>query len=323
MTLSRVLLFLFACTLAINCLAAETVQLPGSLNWHQSFEDASEAAQKSGKPILAFVYVQTHPPSVTLANVLMPRETVAKKLREFELLGVPYGTGAHQDFLDRYEIQENIATTNNGSGELRLYPTLPVMLCLESDGSEYLRDKGYTPAPGDSSQHNEKLLKAAAAAFAAHLDRTRRLITLLRDIDREPTARAHAATGHLLMDMNLYARAQKHLDRAMALDPNNSIGAFADAYLDTIILSVPEEPEQALRQLEDFHVRFPDSERLLEEQYYRAVCLVAMERYDEATRILSSVCEEAEDTPVSLEAWYVPARRLLGRLQQLQERSGS
>lgn len=321
MTLSRFVLLLFCCFRAVNCLAADSVQLPGSLNWHQSFEDASDASRESEKPILTFVYAEQHPPSVTLANVLMPREKVAENLRKFELLGVPYGTEAHQDFLSRYDIQENTASARKGTGEVKLYPTLPLMLYLESDGTEYLRNKGYTPAPGQAGQRTEKLLETAAAAFAAHLDRTRRLITLLRKVDRDPTAEAHAAAGHLFMEMNRYGRAEKHLDRAMAMDPNNDTGAFADAYLDKIILNVPEAPEQALRQLEDFHVRFPDSERLLEGQYYRAVCLVALERFDEALPILSSVCEKAADTPVSMEPWYVPATRLLHRLEQRQKGS--
>lgn len=321
MTLSRAVFLLLCCTIAVSGVAADSVQLPGKVNWHPSFAAASNAAQDSGKPILAFVYVESHPPSATLANELMPRKTVIKNLQKFELLGVPYGDETHQDFLNEYDVKEEVSPADDGSGEVRFYPALPAMLYLNADGTEYLRDKGYTPAPGDPEKHNEKLLKTAAAAFSARLARTRQLITFLRRIADEPTAGAHADAGHLLLQMNRYARARTHLQKAMSLDPDNKSGAFADAYLDTIVLGVARKPEQALHQLEDFQARFPDSDRLLEAQYYQAVCLVALERYDEATPVLSSVCEKTEDTPLSLEPWYVPATRLLNSLKQLQQQS--
>jgi hypothetical protein len=48
---------------------------------------------------------------------------------------------------------------------------------------------------------------------------------------------------------------------------------------------------------------------------------VALERFDEATDVLASAVQQAADTPVSLESWYVPANRLLGRLRQIQNAS--
>ncbi len=297
--------------------AQEKVQLPGALNWHDSFQSACEASRASEKPILVFIYVETHPGSVALSNILMGKDSVAQQLEKFELLSIPYNAESHQDFLQQYDVQAKVSSATEGEGQVTIYPSLPTIIYLDNDGTEYYRDKGFTPLPASQMHSDSRLVELATKALSSHLKQVRQLITLLRKTRDEPTAQAHAAAGHLFMEMTHYDRATEHLRAAMALDPANETGAFADAYLDSIIMSIADHTERCLQQLEDFRARFPDSGRLLEVEYYRAVCMVALERYGQARTVLEQAISDAEGTDAANATWFLHAQELLEAVKNM------
>lgn len=307
---------LLVCIILLICIAhvavaQEKVRLPGALNWHESFEAACEASRASDNPILAFIYVETHPGSIALSNVLMGREPVRERLAKFELLGIPYNSERHEDFLQQYDVREKVRSATDGEGQVTIYPSLPTIIYVDNDGTEYYRDKGFTPLPASQMNSDSRLVELAEKAFASHLKQVNQLITLLRKTRHDPTARAHAAAGHIFLEMTQYDRATEHLQAAMALDPANETGAFADAYLDSIILKIADHTERCLQQLEDFRGRFPDSDRLFEVEYYRAVCLVALERYGQARTVLEQVISDTEGTDAANATWFLNAQDLL------------
>ncbi|MFP3904574.1 MAG: hypothetical protein ACLFWB_10075, partial [Armatimonadota bacterium] len=306
--LISLVLLVFASCVAV---ASEKVRLPGNLNWHESFEAACEASRASDRPVLAFIYVETQPGSIALCNVLMSKDSVAQQLKNFELLGVRYNGESHRNFLQQYDVQPQVRSATEGEGQVTIYPSLPTIIYLDNDGTEYYRDKGFTPLPASEMNSTSALVERAENAFSSHLEQVSQLITLLRKTRDEPTAKAHAAAGHIFLEMTQYDRATEHLQAAMALDPTNETGAFADAYLDSIIISIADDTERCLQQLEDFRARFPDSDRLHEVEYYRAACLVALERYTKARSVLEQAISEAEGTDAANAPWFLHAQELL------------
>ena len=292
--------------------------------WHPTFAAAQAQSKQSTKPILAVVYETEDLASQTLISTTLPHPEVIKELRNFELFAADFAAPAHKPFCTLFKV----GTTDDPEGEIKLtiHPVLPILLYLDYNGYEYFRDVGYalprlTKRPG-SGQEEANVADAAAAGFAGRMREIEELIAAERRLAANPTAPEHARVGSMLCELQRFERARTHLQQAMGLDPTNQTGAYADAYLDLIILGIAEDPDRARQQLDDFKARYPESPRLLEVRYYQAVCYVASDKHKDddnyvlALGILDTFRTKDRNAPEFASPWTPHA---LGLRQQIRD----
>jgi tetratricopeptide (TPR) repeat protein len=305
-------LLIGALTLLIAALCCTSaLALTPDVSWHKSLSAARAAAAASNKPILAIGYRSQHEACQTLIEAILPHPDVIALLDSLELYAVDVDDPASADFCKRYQI--GVAGTDDPW--LVVQPILPVFLFLDAGGKEYFRDYGIV-APMPNRDHASETEAAAATGFATRLQTILELVSGLRQIDDNPSAQAHALVGHILMEMEQFESATPHLEKAMQLDPKNEQGAFAQAYFDTIILRIVDDPERALRQFDDYAARYADSDRLLEARYYKGVCLIVLERYREAIKILETFETDDQKAPEFDSPWTPMALGLLKELRR-------
>ncbi len=312
-----------AATLLAGPAAAITEDLP----WHLTFAAAQAHSKQSTKPILAVVYEIEDGASQSLISTTLTHPEVIKELRNFELLAADFADPAYEPFCTLFKV----GTTDDPEGEIKLtiHPVLPILLYLDYNGYEYFRDVGYalpkiTKRP-NSGQEETSIADAAAAGFASRMREIEELIAAERRIAANPTAPEHARVGRMLSELQRFERARTHLQQAMRLDATNQTGAYADAYLDLIILGIAEDPDRARQQLDDFKARYPQSPRLLEARYYLAVCYVASDthkddkKYVLALAILDTFRTNDRNAPEFDSPWTPLA---LGLRQQIRDLLG-
>ncbi len=281
------------------------------VNWHPSFSAAQTQSAQSGKPMLVLGYSLDDRHCETFITAILRHPDVVTQLGKFELFAVNADDPALKQFCSTF----GIGTVDQTETWLTQFPVLPVLLFLESNGHEYFRHYGYTPARPGSER--ERDLAIAGAAFALRLQKILQLVGGLRQIATAPTATAHAEVGHLLTELEHFEEARPHLQKAVQLDPTNEAGAFADAYLDLIMLDIAEQPGRVLQQLDDYKARFGDSDRLLEVRYYRAICFIALEDYKQARTVLRTFETADRDAPEFDSPWTPQALGLLKQLDEL------
>jgi tetratricopeptide (TPR) repeat protein len=313
-----------ASLIAAVLLGGPVCAITEDLPWHGSFAAAEAASRESTKPILAVVYETEDSASQSLISMTLTHPEVIKELRNFELFAADFGDPAYESFCSRFKV----GASDDPEGEIKLtiHPVLPILLYLDYNGYEYFRDIGYalpklTKRRG-SGQDETNVADAAAAGFAGRMREIQELITAERRLAATPTAPEHARVGHMLCELQRFDRAREHLQEAMRLDAGNETGAYADAYLDLIILGIPADPDRAGQQLDDFKGRYPESGRLLEARYYQAVSYLASERYKDeekyalALKILDTFRTQDRNAPEFDSPW---TPRALGLRQQIRD----
>jgi len=305
----QLLLYVISASLAISlAMTRPASAITPDVHWHPTFDAARAQSAQSGKPILVLGYSPDDRHCETLIISILRHPDVVKELGKFELSAV----NADDPALGQFCATFRIGVVDQTDTWITQFPVLPVFLFLGNNAQEYFRDYGYTSARRGSERSRD--LPIAAAAFALRLQTIQRLIGGLRQIATDPTATAYAQVGHILIELEHFDDARPHLQKAVQLDPTNETGAFADAYLDLIVLDIAENPGRALQQLDDFATRYGESDRLLEARYYRGVCLIALEKYKQARTVLRTF-ETSDRTAPEFDSPWTPLA--LGLLQQL------
>ena len=308
----QLLLYVISASLAIGLpMTRPASAITPDLHWHPTFSAAQAQSAQSGKPILVLGYSPDDRHCVTLITSILRHPDVVKELSKFEL----FTANADDPALGQFCATFGIGVVDQTETWITQFPVLPILIFLESNAHEYFRHYGYTRTWRGTERPRDVAI--AGATFALRLQKIQRLIEGLRQIAADPTATVYAQLGHILIELEHFDEARPHLQKAVQLDPTNETGAFADAYLDLIILDIAEDPGRALQQLDDFATRYGESDRLLEVRYYRGVCLIALEKYKQARTVLRTFETNDRTAPEFDSPWTPLALGLLKQLNNL------
>lgn len=278
-----------------------------ALDWHKDWRQAQAAARASGRSVFVYVYQHYRPTCVEMENKTFANGEVIRALgARFELLAVPANSTHQREFLDRY----HLGAQEIDEGEYEVGVTAcPAYVLLDATGREYIRFFGYYPPP----------------QFLEVIEQLTEIARLSAGLaDNADDAAACAQLGHLHLALDRSETGKPWLERAVALDPDNRLGARQEAALDLAILAIPDDPDAAYARLVAYRLAKPQSPRALEVLYYMAVAQVAAERYRDAERILLDfqaipplLPDGKTPNPVYRSKWCEQADVLLKQLRQL------
>ncbi len=297
----------WACSLA-GLLALGSVGMAAEgVEWHRGWEQARTAARASGRCVFVYVYQHYRPTCVEMETKTFAQAEIIKALRaHFELMAVAANSTQQREFLDRYRL--GMQEIDEGEYEVGV-TACPAYVVLDATGREYIRFFGYYP-PGQFREIIDYL--AEIVRLSDHL------------ADQPDDALACARLGHLHLALDRMQTGKPWLERAVALDADNRLGARQEAELDLAILSIPDEPQAAYGRLVAYRLAHPDSPRALEVLYYMAVAQVAAEHYQDAERILLDfqsipplLPDNKTPNPLYRSKWCEQADVLLKQLRRL------
>lgn len=296
------------------------------INWHDSYESALEAAEKSGKPVFVFVYLsdqgqfsgpreeirlnqRSHPGSQRRIDVRQMLEQtlsdpeVMEAAKQFEPVKLDLCDPANDTA--RRELRVSPGVDPSTSTRVGMYP---ITVFVDPEGEELFRRHGSMPAVGYAAQLNQ----------AAELHSRRNAV--LED-PRDPVKRRELGRAYMEMDPTpedrIYDAAVEHLEAAIRLDPENETGANFDARVDLAILSIPESPENSVAKLFQLQSEDDDGHRKLEIQYYMAVAHLVLEDYDAARKLLREFETDDRRSPYWDSPWTPQALGLLEYIKQI------
>lgn len=250
------------------CALSPAFAADGEIKWLDNWDAAQAAARVSGKCILAYVYQHGHAACVEMDRSTFPADEVIAALSRFQPLALNGKSGTCREFCKRYGVG---LQSNDDKGLQMDFAAIPACLFLDSSGNEYYRAYGYYPK----------------ASFVQLLRRVETLAQDLAAIQQRPNdARLSADLGRLYLDLERDDLGKPYLQRAVKLDPGNAVGARADAELDLTLLTIPDNPDLAFRQLVAYQFNNPDTKRALELRYYMAVAQIAAGKLEQGEKIL-------------------------------------
>ncbi len=297
------------------------------IDWHDGLDDALAAAEESGKPIFAFVYLGDE-----VSSQSGPRERIrvrggdesgrrlnVERMLD-DILRAPEVISAAENFesvkIDlcrpesddaRRKLKVSPAVDESTSTRVGMYP---ITVFLEPSGQELFRRHGCMPAIGYAAQlgtaRDLHEMKSAAEADPRDPVKRRQLGRAYMEMDPTP-------------DDRIYQAAVENLEAAIRLDPDNETGAAYDARVDLAILSIPESPEQAIPKLFQLQSQDTDGGRKIEIQYYMAVAHFVMEDYGSAKRLLTEFETDNRESPYWDSPWTPQALGLLEHIKQIQQ----
>jgi len=299
------------------------------INWHDDYDAALAAAEKSDKPIFVFVYLSDQGGAFSgpREHIRLDRPDTADARHRLdvqrmlnETLSSPEVTDAAKmfeavklDLLDpasdavRRRLQVSPAVDPDPEIQARV-AMYPLTVFLDQTGTELFRRHGCMPALGYAAQLQQ----------AASLHEKREAV--LAD-PRDPVARRELGRAYMEMDPTpedrIYDSAVEHLEAAIRFDPDNATGANFDARVDLAILEIPESPEQSIPRLFQLQTEDLDDHRKLEIQYYMAVAHFVMEDYKSAKQLLREFETDDEDSPYWDSPWTPQALGLLEYIKQI------
>ncbi|NSW55255.1 MAG: DUF255 domain-containing protein [Armatimonadetes bacterium] len=238
---------------AVLLLLSVSAARGADVKWYTRVEDAQAAAAQSGKPVYLFIFAPSQKACQLMRTQTLSSPTIAAFLSaNFECCAVDSVLTVNKAIIDRYAWSVSKAE----GGQVR-FGSMPAHVFTNAKGDPYFTFWGYTPPEG----------------FIVKLGQAKQIVEAKRAIDANPNdARAMADLGHVLLEVEDYEDGRKHLNRAKELDPQNKVGALEDATLDLVILAIVDDPVKAERELARFMKDYPDSDRILEATYWRAVC---------------------------------------------------
>ena len=297
------------------------------IDWHDSYSAALEAAEQSGKPIFAFVYLsdqpgqfagpreeirleeRTHPGSgrpldlKRMLNQTLSDPAVTAAAKQFEAVKLDLRDPTNDDARRRLKVSPGV----DPSSETRV-AMYPITVFLDSTGTELFRRHG----------------TMAAVGYAAQLDRAAQLNEkrdAVLDDPRDPVKRRELGRAYMEMDPTpedrIYDAAVEHLEAAIRFDPGNETGANFDARVDLAILSIPKSAEEAVSKLFQLQGEDEDGHRKLEIQYYMAVAHFVSEDYASARKLLREFQTEDKHSPYWDSPWTPQALGLLQYIKQI------
>ncbi|MGM0493081.1 MAG: hypothetical protein ACQER1_09050 [Armatimonadota bacterium] len=307
--------------LAVACGSA------AEINWHDSYESALEAAEKSGKPVFAFVYLseQQRQSSGPREEIRIDRPGANRGGRSIDLKQMLDQTLADPDVIAASKMFEAVRVdlvdpaTDSARHALKVSPGVdaetgtraamyPISVFLDSTGTELFRRHGYMQAVGYAAQLEQ----------AARLHERREAVL---DDPRDPVKRRELGRAYMELDPTpgdrIHEAAIEHLEAAIRFDPENAEGAQFDARADLAIMRIPETTEQSIEELAQLQQEDADQHRALEIQYYTAVAHLVMEDYVAARRLLQKFETDNRDSPYWDSPWTPQALGLLEHIKQI------
>jgi len=256
----------------VLCFAACCGVAPAAeLHRYGTWAEARAAAQKSRKFILAYIYRNGHEACAAMENNTFSKEAVVKALDAYEVVALNGEARQNRDFCDRYHVGTRYNEKGDKYDGKTAFAAIPAYLFLDANGTEYYRTYGFY----------------APDVFLHLLGQVAHLIEWQCALAAHPQdARMRADLGRLYLEMSRPDKGRPLLEDAVKLDPNNDTGARADAELDLVILSIPDDPVMALRNLVAYQFNRPETKRGLEIRYYMAVAQLAAGKEDQAEKIL-------------------------------------
>ncbi len=297
-----------------------------AIDWHGSLDKALQAAEKSGKPVFAFVYLgeQTPGASGQREEISLRREgdPVASQQVDIErmlklTLSDPDVVAAARGFealkldlcdprTDAARIALKVGPGVDAINETRV-GMYPITVFLDSSGEEIFRRHGCMPALGYAAQLEQarELLEKRSAVLDDPQDAVKRRNLGRAYMEMDPTPDGH-----------IYLAAVENLEEAVRLDPRNETGANFDARVDLTILAIPRDPKQSVPELFRLQSEDADDHRKLEIQYYMAVAHFVMEDYASARQLLREFETEDRNSPYWDSPWTPQALGLLEYIKQ-------
>jgi thioredoxin-related protein len=298
--------------IAVALTLATAAHAADDLTWHGTWNEASQAAQKSHKYVLVYVHENGHPASVEMNKTLLVDE-VTEALTAFEPLALSGSSESNAAFCEKYHVgarRPKLWGPQETQDRIDASAT-PAYLFLAPSGREYYRTCGFYPP----------------AAFIEMLQQAAQIIDLTNKVEAFPNdARAHADLGHLYLTVERPELGRPLLEKAVKLDAHNALGVRSEAELDLTILLIPDDPQLAFRQLVAYQFNNPETKRGLELRYYMAVAELANEHMDQAERILRdfqsippNVVDGKPTNPDYTNPWTEKADLLFRQLMKAQE----
>lgn len=249
--------------------AARVLALGDEITWHKTWAAAQAASQAAGKPVFAYVYQRGQGTCLDMERGTFPEAAVVEAMDRYTPLAVNCTAADSKEFCVKYGLWMQKRTEDDTS---RMdASTIPAYLFLDATGREYHRAYGFYPP----------------ALLTQMLQRVDRLTSLLAQLSQKPNdARISADLGNLYLNLDRPELAPPYLNAATRQDPQNLTGARADAELDLVIISIPETPEKAFRDLVAYQYNYRQTTRGLEIRYYMAVAALADGQNTRAMRIL-------------------------------------
>lgn len=276
--------------------AAELVRVQFAPQQLPGVQAALEAAASSGKPVYVYIYAIRDSKCTYMEEKTLSNPPVLAALRSYQVCAVNIHNPDDHSFLQ----QHKVLPATDEERRIKTY-RLPTHLFLNSSGQAVYRCDGYLPGEWFTRVlENVTLLIKAQAAVQ----------------DNPQDARAYAQLGHIWLVLQNYDKAREYLNKAVSLDPNNEVGAKAEAGLDLAIMAIPDNPQQAYNDLANYEQTYPHSPQRLEARYYMAVALVAADNIPEAIKILESFETDDKSAPEYDSPWTPNALGLLRRLRQ-------
>lgn len=297
------------------------------IDWHDSYDDALAAAQESGKPIFAFVYLseQSGAFSGPREEIRVERSDGAQARQRLDIQRMLEDTLSDPDVMaaakkfEAVKLDLRDPATDAARRALQVSPGVdpssatrvamyPITVFLDSSGEELFRRHGSMPALGYAAQLNR----------AAELHERRKAV---QEDPRDPVKRRALGRAYMEMDPTpedrIYQAAVENLEAAVRLDPENATGANFDARVDLAILSIPRSPEEAIQKLFQLQSEDADGHRKLEIQYYMAVAHFVMEDYAAAKKLLREFETDDRNSPYWDSPWTPQALGLLEYIKQV------
>ncbi|MEA3400665.1 MAG: hypothetical protein U9R79_05400 [Armatimonadota bacterium] len=307
----RVLMLVAVASALLLCSVASAARV----RWHDSFEEALQAAKQSGKPIFAFVYLSQADlgereglePSKQMLRETLTDDGVVAAARAFEAVKLDLrdpDSDAARRRLKVSPVSNPLGLDADTNERVAAYP---ISLFLDSHGDELFRRHGYLPPPVYSMQ-----LQRAANLFEK--------ITAVTEEPNDPVARREVGRAYMEMDFArgdpFYKAAVRNLEAAIKMDPENDTGAKFDAEVDLAILRLPDDPQKALTALAELEARDRDGHRRLEIQYYMAVAHYVLGDAQKALRLLERFETGEKDSEYYDSPWTPQALGLLKHIRR-------
>lgn len=299
---------LLAATLiaVLVCSVASAASMP----WHESFDVALGVASESHKPILVFVHLgavdrkegrDPDPQYEQMVSGTLADETVVSAASAFECVELDLRKRSSDEARDKLHVAPARDETTGA-----LTGAYPITLFLDHNGIECFRLNGYLPP----------------VAYAMQLDKAALMIKCQEDVVNAPEdAVARRNLGRVYMEMfgedtdKFYAAAITNLEMAIALDPENRVGANYDARVDLAIMHLPDDLEGGFAALSELLSEDADQTRRYEIQYYMGVAQYALENAPASIQILENFETADRDSPYFDNEWTALALALLKHIR--------
>lgn len=234
-------------------LSSVGAQAADEVKWYDRAEEALAAAKQSGKPVFIYIYSDKLQACKAMRTSTLGNPQVVALLKSFVCCALDADLPANGAFVDKY-------TTAKSPDDRTRMLVNHAHVFLDSQGRELYVGWGFV----------------TYVDFVPILQQIPRLAELTDLVEREPdNPRANADLGHVLLQLELYSEGRMRLQKAVAGDPDNKLGAKEDATLDLIILGIPDDPVKGYDALVQFLKDYPNAQRELEVRYFKAVALAA------------------------------------------------